>query len=447
MKNTNIVFASAFVLATVAVGCASSTNSTANGTDAGTGGATGGGSDGGSTNNTGTTGTTRGASVTATGLSTAGVPTVASTCAADKVAHGVATKVLASPGTSPTSHNLTVADLNNDGAADIIVVDNHAFDTILSKKDGTFAAPVATSASPGNNDAIAAADFDGDGKMDIVLESGGNDAIDVFLGKGDGTFKIPITTSTMSSSLYKIVPADFNGDGKLDLYLAGTGGEPSILLGTGDGTFSGPGAVFAVSGGKYSASELDFGDLNGDKSADIAFFNPNDNTMCTATGGNGSSFGTPTCYPATQYMNNGDTFTRLGDVNGDGKLDVVALNRGPSDVPGINVWLNKGDGTFEDRVSYEFPRINSNLLVLDANNDKKADLVIPETYSNGQLNIFTSNAGKFPDPAAVFPFGDVQSTSVATLKSGDFLGNGLIGFAALKDTSGNISVMTSTCKP
>ena len=435
MKRRWSVWGAAFFF-TGAVGCSSAAKSD----PAGGGGANG---DGGTSSGGG------GGADGSTSKPGSGPPKVTSNCAPEKVTYGVAADVATASASSPSVQTLAVGDFDGDGAADIVVTDRNAINVVLSKKDGSFGAPLSTAANPGTNGGIATGDFDGDGNIDVVLEGAGGDSIDCFLGKGDGTFKIPVNTPASAGALFKIVPVDVNGDGKLDLYIAGTSGgeKAAILLNSGGGSFSGPGAAFSLPD-HYPSSELDFADLNGDGSGDVAFLESNSNSMCTSMSGNGGSFGAVKCYQATQSMNNGDTFTRIGDVNGDGKPDLVALNRGGSDdIPSINVWMNKGDGTFEDRVPYTMPRISSNLLVIDTNNDKKAELVRLETYSTPQLDTYPSKDGKFTDPPVTVPFGGVVGTSVAPFAAGDFLGNGLVGFASLKNYDGKVSVLTSTCKP
>ena len=94
--------------------------------------------------------------------------------------------------------------------------------------------------------AIVVGDFNGDGKLDIATtNSGGSVGIPtaggppgILLGNGDGTFTAGTTPVTPTHALI-IAAADFNGDGKLDLVVdGGTGGALIVLLGKGDGTFS-----------------------------------------------------------------------------------------------------------------------------------------------------------------------------------------------------------------
>jgi FG-GAP-like repeat len=420
-------------------GTSASSGSSGGSSSSGSSGSSGGSSDGGSSDS----GSSDGGS--SDGGSSSGGPIVSS-CAPAKVSYGVETIATVATAASAFTPTFVAVDLNNDGAADLVATDRNSIDVVLNKKDGTFGTPTTVPATPGNNEGISFGDFDGDGNRDIIMGAFGNgsvdDSVDVFLGKGDGSFKIPVNTTILGGALYDIQIADFNGDGKQDIYFAGTNGTNGIALNSGGGSFAGPGTALDVPGAPA------FGDFNGDKAADVTYFDGNQNAMCVGMNSGSGNFGAPKCYPATANL--AATFVRAADLNGDGKPDVVALNEnGDNAGNAINVWINKGDGTFNDRVSYSFPRISSAFAVLDVNNDHKADLVVFETYSGGQVNLFLNNGdGTFPATASTtMALGGPNGSAHTTLASGDFLANGLVGFAALKDISGKLNVIATTCKP
>ena len=89
-----------------------------------------------------------------------------------------------------------------------------------------------------NPQAMLAADFNGDGKLDLAVVNTTSGSVSVLLGKGDGTFQ-PALTSATGYGPVSIAVGDFDGDGKLDLATANQGDrDASVLLGNGDGTFN-----------------------------------------------------------------------------------------------------------------------------------------------------------------------------------------------------------------
>jgi hypothetical protein len=114
-----------------------------------------------------------------------------------------------------------------------------------------------------------------------------------------------------------LVAADFNGDGKLDLALANYfGNTVSILLGNGDGTFTAGATPVTGRDPEWVAA----GDFNGDGKVDLAVSNYEDNTVSILLGNGDGTFTTA----ATPGVSKGPGGLAVADFNGDGKLDVAA---------------------------------------------------------------------------------------------------------------------------
>lgn len=128
---------------------------------------------------------------------------------------------------------IVTSDFNGDGKLDLAVTDSggNAVMILLGNGDGTFRVP--TTIPVGSQpDAIIAGDFNNDGKLDLAVANYGDGTITVLLGNGDGTFTQPSGSPyAVGKGPFSLAAADFNGDGKLDLAVANlTDGTISILL-------------------------------------------------------------------------------------------------------------------------------------------------------------------------------------------------------------------------
>jgi hypothetical protein len=208
---------------------------------------------------------------------------------------------------------------------------------------------------------LAAADFNEDGKLDLVVASGLANVVCVLLGNGDGTFQQPVeyAAGTGPSGL---AIADFNGDGKLDLAVADSNcpqmpcssGAVSVLLGNGDGTFGapvsytvgiGPGAI-AV--GDFSgAGRLDLAAVNScGNDPDCGSSSPG--TISVLLGNGDGSF-----EPHVDYTTGSGPYAlAVGDFNADGKLDLAEGNYYDYT---IGTLLGNGDGTFQQPIDSSLP--------------------------------------------------------------------------------------------
>lgn len=173
-------------------------------------------------------------------------------------------------------NGLAVGDFNGDGRLDVVVVSGGStalpgsgLNVSLGNGDGTFAVANGSPIPLGKDlCAIVTADFNGDGKLDLAVTDCGSNAVMILLGNGDGTFGTP-TTITVGNQPYSIVTGDFNNDGKLDLAVANEGdGTVTLLLGNGDGTFTqASGSPYAVGANPF---QIVAADLNGDGKLDLA---------------------------------------------------------------------------------------------------------------------------------------------------------------------------------
>ena len=351
-----------------------------------------------------------------------------------------------SGGADPFS--IVTGDFNGDGKPDLAVANagtepDSSVSILLGNGDGTFQTHVDYYAGS-DPDSIAVADFNGDGKLDVVVASPPDLAVWVLLGNGDGTFQ-PAVNYAAGMGAGRLVTGDFNGDGKPDV-LVGGGSPPgfSVLLGKGDGTFQPP--VLYSDGAGYFAGHVAVGDFNNDGKLDLAGDGdgPEHNGLHVFLGNGDGTFQKPVQYSLA--TSNAARWTAVGDLNGDGIPDLAAAS-----APDVVVLLGRGDGTFLPGVTYPLGgkfaagALPSSVIIADFNVDGKPDLAVADNVGAAVSVLLGNGDGSF-QPAVRFGV----PTGAFSLTTADFNGDGSADLAAVADdrsfsTNGYVAVLLNMC--
>ena len=227
----------------------------------------------------------------------------------------------------------TIGDFNGDAKTDVAVVNFSSGNVSVMLGDGLGGlarAPGSPTSTNGLHPGPAAAgDFNGDGKLDLAVA---NESGNVVVLKGDGTGRL----SRAGASPFGLSPTglgagDFNADGKLDVAVANATGTVTILLGNGTGGLSLLPAAAPVNIVGTAPTSLAVADLDFDGRLDIAVANAGSGNVSVLRGDGGGRFGPA---PGTPVSTGGTSPSALalGEMNGDGKLDLVAVNAGSASV-------------------------------------------------------------------------------------------------------------------
>ncbi|HEY0786848.1 MAG TPA: FG-GAP-like repeat-containing protein [Acidobacteriaceae bacterium] len=383
-------------------------------------------------------------------------------------------------------------------AATVVVAGEDGIYSQVSNGDGTLQAPVFTPIGTLSeyNDVLFA-DLNGDGKVDLMGSNDGFFAI--YTGNGDGTFSSTITAQYAggdNNGNTEPLPADFDGDGKVDVVFVGGYGDAGLFHGTGLAgihMFDGAPILGGANEDAYNDEAVVAGNFTGSGYNDVLFMNYNYNiSSCDSNcsvevdiainDGRGNftyktalshaalnSIGWSFVYPMSIDINNdgkqdmlistgtglyyalsnGDgTFTNpvalplpggstigcnlnygaVKDLNKDGKQDIVVAyggcesgDEGAITASGFLTWMNNGDGTFTPSFT-GFGNSLYSVDVADFNNDGKLDLIALDSVQGDAIYVVPGNGdGSFNTAAYVTPWTDSNIFSVAI---GDYDGDG-----------------------
>ncbi|MGD8793177.1 MAG: VCBS repeat-containing protein, partial [Anaerolineae bacterium] len=286
---------------------------------------------------------------------------------------------------SSTGRAVALADVNGDGALDLVAgVYGGQNEVYINDGAGKLAEAHLFGSETAETRSVAAGDLNGDGYLDIVTgnscTTGGGDcqAIQVFINDQAGRFDGPEAARSLPAldagqGAGAVALADVDGDGSLDV-IAGYLNAPNLVyLNDGSGDL---GLDRAQAFGAEGWTEgLAVGDLDGDGFLDLVEVNTGLEAPEIVYLNDGSgAFGTGLEVTAEGYTD--IVAVTLADLDGDGFQDLVAA-AGNSEVPDRNlVLMNDGQGAFGQPLGFGSPNTTTSVAVADFNGDGVLDIVV-----------------------------------------------------------------------
>lgn len=202
-------------------------------------------------------------------------------------------------GTGSVPQSLALADVNADSRPDIvtILVGSNTIGVMLEQASGAFPTPVSYGLGVGAHAALVLADVNLDGRADIVTTNNANSAVEVLLGQAGGTFGAFAAYATGSATYPQgLAVADMNADGRPDVVTANNDNNTiSVLLGQAGGGFA-PVAIYNDAANSHPVA-IALGDVNADGRPDIVTTNGGTNTVGVLLGQAGVRLGPSPLIP------------------------------------------------------------------------------------------------------------------------------------------------------
>ena len=357
--------------------------------------------------------------------------------------------------------SVAMGDLNADGRTDLVVA-NFVFDTVSVLLNST--APGGNTASFTVNQEFATGtgpifvamdDVNGDGRLDLAVANFNSNNVSVLLdttvpGAAVPSFAVKQDFATGEAPLFLEVD-DLNGDGLLDLAVANLNASTvSVLLNATDLGTATPGfaSKHDIDTGA-SPRSVSVGDLNGDGKVDLAVANINSNTVSvllntTAPGAGAPSFATKQDFAT----GTAPVSVAVDDLNSDGKLDLAVANINSNTVSVLLNTTAPGAGTTSFATKQDFASADGPLFVKasDLNGDGKLDLVVANLISSVSVLLNNSAPGATTVAFAVrqdFATGD----GPRFVSVGDLNGDGKLDLAVVNFNSNNVAVLLNTTVP
>ena len=362
--------------------------------------------------------------------------------------------------TGSTPDSVAVGDVNGDGRPDLAVA-NFSSNTVSVLLDTTAAgatmpsfAAQQTFATGSEPFSVAVGDVNGDGRPDLAVANEGSNTVSVLLnttaaGATTASFASQQTFAT-GSFPRSVALADVNGDGRPDLAVANEGSNTvSVLLNT---TAAGATTPTFAAQQTFATGSMPFavavGDVNGDGRPDLIVANETSTTVSVLLNTTGAGATTPSFATQETFATGSQPISvAVADVNGDGQLDLAVANQSSNTV---SVLLNTlapivVAPSFAAQQTFATGSAPQSVAVGDVNGDGRPDLIVANDNFAGTVSVLlnTTAAGSTtPSFAAQQTFATGSFPRSVTV--GDLNGDGLPDLIVANVSSNTVSVLLNT---
>lgn len=337
--------------------------------------------------------------------------------------------------------DVAAGDMNRDGKPDLLTAntDDNSVTVLLGDGRGGFRhAPASPFDAGPKPHLLALGDFNNDRNLDAAVTEHDSNDVRVFLGHGDGRFvAAPHSPFRALSSLpphnHGLGVGDVNGDGKLDLTTSNQNDSSvSVLLGDGSGRFAAaPGSPFRVGRDPYNHA---LGDLNGDGALDIVTPNVRGGSISVLLGNGHGGFAPATASPYSVAQR--PFYTALADLDRDGHLDLAITH---DDITSITILLGDGRGGFRPAAGspVDAGHRGWKIALGDVNRDNKLDLVTGAAGNLVVVLLGDGEGGFARAPGSPIPVG----RGPWSITLADVNGDGRLDILTANSESNNLTIL------